>query len=333
MRPPVFIVGPHRAGSTLWHNLIAMCPGMLRLAEPRFRGAPRQRDFRLFLARYLPGNDADPLVMAERCFSRVPTRGLEGAFWRFEGIPAVDKPELKRRVGERVGRSDRSLESVARIIIEELTVASGCARACVKFPLDVRHTARLFEWFPGCKVVHITRDPRGLAISKSNDPSGTALKVRRHPRFSWLLRKAALLHVIKEYQAAARVHQKLETMSDYHLFRYEDLLAEPEKTIRELCQFIGADFTPDMLQPEKGRHEHQPSSLTGKQQKAFDPEAAVRWQKVISPIDNSLIVTLTKSSMKRLGYDPEAHPIFQKKRFVANGQVQQAGTDPAEACS
>lgn len=324
MTPPVFIVGPHRAGSTLWHNLIAMCPGMLRLAEPRFRGAPRQRDFRLFLGRYLADRYADPLVMAERCFSRVPTRGLDGAFWRFEGIPAVDNPQLKHRVAERVGGSDRSLGSVARIIIEELTQFSGCVRACVKFPVDVRHTAKLFEWFPGCKVVHITRDPRGLAMSKSNDPSGTALKIKRHPGFSWLLRKAALLHVIKEYQAAARLHQKLERVSGYRLFRYEDLLAHPEKTIRELCDFIGVDFSADMLRPEKGRHEHQPSSLTGKQQKAFDRAAAVRWQKVISPIDNLLILALTSKSMKRLGYNPDAHPIFRKESFAGNVQAQQA---------
>jgi hypothetical protein len=66
-----------------------------------------------------------------------------------------------------------------------------------------------------------------------------------------------------------------------------------------------------MLDPQKGRHEHQPSSLTGKQQKAFDASAAVRWQAVISPLDKWIITVLTKQSMKRLQYDPKTHPIFQ----------------------
>ena len=67
------------------------------------------------------------------------------------------------------------------------------------------------------------------------------------------------------------MHLQLECLNNYRLFRYEDLLADPERVLRELCDFIETDFTEEMLEPQKGRHEHQPSSLTGKQQKAFDP--------------------------------------------------------------
>jgi Sulfotransferase family len=322
MDDPIFIVGPHRAGSTLWHNLVAMCPDVLRLAEPRFLGAPRQRDFRSFLRDY---SDGDPGAMVERLFSRKRTRGLEGAFWRFEGIEAADNPRLKEAVGRRIKEADRSLREVARILIEELTVYSNNTRACVKFPVDLRQTARLLEWFPKCRIVHITRDPRALAMSKSNDPSGTALKIEKHPGLSWLLRKAALLHVVKEYRVAAGIHERLKHSHNYRLFKYEDLLAWPRETIKELCEFIGVEFTPDMLAPEKGRHEHQPSSLTGEQKKAFDTEAAVRWRKVISRIDNFAILILTKTSMRRLGYDPDAHPIFQRSvNFTAKMQAQRA---------
>jgi hypothetical protein len=66
-----------------------------------------------------------------------------------------------------------------------------------------------------------------------------------------------------------------------------------------------------MLEPQKGRHEHQPSSLTGKQQKAFDASAAVRWQAVISRFEKWIITVLTKQSMKSLDYDPKTHLIFR----------------------
>ena len=42
---------------------------------------------------------------------------------------------------------------------------------------------------------------------------------------------------------------------------------QPEKTLRELCQFIEVEFLEDMLEPQKGKHEHQPSSLTGNSRK------------------------------------------------------------------
>jgi hypothetical protein len=184
----------------------------------------------------------------------------------------------------------------------------------VKFPVDVAHIPELIEWFPDSKVVHITRDPRGLAMSKSNDPSGTALRVVEHPQFGWLIRKAALLHVIREYRETSRLHLRFKNLRNYRLFRYEDLLAQPEQVLRELCSFIEVEFTPDMLAPEKGKHLHQPSSLTGKRQDSFDPKAAVRWRSVISRGDNLVISALTRGSMRRMGYDPRTHPIFQIAR-------------------
>jgi hypothetical protein len=323
MRSPIFIVGPHRSGSTFWHNLIAMCPGILRLPDPRFLSRPGQRDFRFFLntqARDL-STDEDIKTMVELCFSRKYIPGLEGAFWRFEGIRAAENPELRKEVWSRIRDSDKSLGAIARIIIEEITRFSGYERACVKFPVDVGHIPQLVEWFPDCKIVHITRDPRALAMSKTNDPSGTAIKALEHPRLAWLIRKGSVWLTIVQYRLTAKRHVRFKELTNYRLFRYEDLLAEPERVLRELCQFIGAEFTENMLHPEKGLHEHQPSSLTGKRQKSFDPAAAIRWKDVISRIDNCLIWTLTRSSMRKLGYHPKSHPIFRRTQASAKTSV------------
>jgi hypothetical protein len=204
------------------------------------------------------------------------------------------------------------LGAVAKAILEELTRFSGCERYCVKFPVDVMHMPVLIEWFPDCKIVHITRDPRALAMSKTNDPSGTAIKAIEHPRLAWFIRKASIWLAVLQYRLAAKLHLRFKSIKNYGLFRYEDLLAEPEKTLRELCAFIEVKFTPEMLAPQKGRHEHQPSSLTGKRQKAFDAAAAIRWRTIISPIDCWLISCFTRRSMRKLGYDPKSHPIFRK---------------------
>jgi hypothetical protein len=291
-----------------------MCPGILRLTDPRFLGRPGQRDFRFFLhtqARDL-STDEDIEKMVDLCFSKKSIPGLEGAFWRFENIEAANDPRLKREISHRIKQSDRSLGAIARTILEGITQFSGCDRACVKFPVDVGHVPELIEWFPDCRIVHITRDPRALAMSKSNDPSGTALKVVEHPHFRWLIRKISMWLTIMQYRLTARLHLRFKKLSNYKLFRYEDLLAEPEKVLRELCEFIEIDFSEEMLEPQRGQHEHQPSSLTGKRQKAFDPRAATRWRTVISRFDYWLITSLTRGSMRKLGYNPKTHPIFRE---------------------
>jgi hypothetical protein len=325
VKSPIFILGPHRAGSTLWHNLVAMCPGIMRLTDPRFLGDGRHKDFRYFLRTAVGDlsidNEVDKTV--ELCFSRKNLPGLDSTFWRFENIEAAGDPQLKRDISRTIKQSDRSLGAIARVFIEELTSFSGCERACVKFPVDLGHIPELLEWFPDCRVVHITRDPRAMAMSKTNDPS--AIRVLKHPRLAWLIRKLSAYVVIVQYRQAARIHHRFQHLSNYRLFRYEDLLAEPEATLRELCKFIGEEFSEDLLHPERGRHEHQPSSLTGKQQKALDASAAVRWQKLISAFDRWLITTLTKRSMKTLGYDPATHPIFHAERnSVPHAYIQAA---------
>ena len=316
MKPPIFIVGSHRSGSTLWHNLVSMCPGIMRLTDPRFLGEGRHKDFNYFLRTQVEGLSVDENVdkMVELCFAKKNIPGLDSTFWRFENIEAVKNPELKREISRRVKKSDRTLGAIARILIEEITRFSGCDRACVKFPVDVGHIPELIAWFPDCRIMHITRDPRAMAMSKTNDPSGTAIKALERPRLAWFIRKLAVWFVIGQYRRAARLHLRFQRFSNYKLFLYEDLLADPEKTLKELCKFIGLEFTDDLVHPEKGRHEHQPSSLTGRQQKAFDATAATRWRNVISPLDNLMISYLTRTSMEILDYRPKTHPIFNNTR-------------------
>ncbi len=300
-------------GSTLWHNLISMYPGILRLTDPRFLSEGRHKDFNYFLKTRAGDLSIDENVdkMVELCFAKKNIPGLDSTFWRFENIEVIKNPELKKEISRRIKGSDRSLGAIARILIEEITQFSGCERACVKFPVDVGHIPELLAWFPDCKIMHITRDPRAVAMSKTNDPSGTAVQVRRHPRIAWLIRKLSIWFVIAQYRRTAQVHLRFQHLKNYKLFHYEDLLAEPEKTLKEVCKFMEMEFKPELLHPEAGIHLHQPSSLTGKQQKAFDPSAAIRWQTVIPASDRWLITTLTKGSMKTLGYDPDTHPIFR----------------------
>jgi hypothetical protein len=316
MRPHIFIVGPPRSGSTLWHNLIAMCPGVMRLTDPRFLSDWRHKDFRYFLRTQVGDLASDPNVdkMVELCFAKKQLPGLDSTFWRFKNIEAANDPELKTEISRRIKQSDRSLGAIARIFIEEITGFSGCKRACVKFPVDVGHIPELLAWFPDCRIMHITRDPRALAMSKTNDPSGTAIKVLQHPRTAWIIKKVSVWFAITQYRRTSRLHLRFRHLNNYRLFRYEDLLAEPEKTLREMCKFIEVEFTEDLLHPEAGIHLHQASSLTGKQKKAFDPSAAVRWRNVIPAVDKWLITALTKRAMKIMEYDPDTHPIFRLDR-------------------
>src|SRR2546423_15196269 len=107
-----------------------MCPGVMRLTDPRFLGERRHKDFNHFLRTRAGDLTLDQNVddMVELCFARKNIAGLDSTFWRFENIAAADNPELKQAISGRIKKSDRRLGSIARILIEEITLVSGCER-------------------------------------------------------------------------------------------------------------------------------------------------------------------------------------------------------------
>jgi hypothetical protein len=107
-----------------------------------------------------------------------------------------------------------------------------------------------------------------------------------------------LPYIFLQYYWVARVHCKFKSYHNYALFKYEDLLENPLKTIQQLCNFIEVPFEKKMLNPNKG----QESSLTLKDTSGFDKTALVRWRKVISPIEFKILTTLTKKSMQHFEY-------------------------------
>src|SRR5580658_6050837 len=127
MKSPIFIVGPHRSGSTLWHNLVAMSPGIMRLTDPRFLSDGWHKDFAYFLRTQVNGlaTDADVDRMVDLCFSRKPVPGLEGTLWQFDKIEVANNRDLQKEIKRRVKESNRSLAAIARIFLEELTRFGG----------------------------------------------------------------------------------------------------------------------------------------------------------------------------------------------------------------
>src|SRR5689334_7678959 len=100
-----------------------MCPGMMRLTDPRFLGDWRHKDFRYFLNTQVGDLTVDEHVdsMVDLCFSRKETPGLNSTFWRFKDMDVANSPELKKVIARRIKQSNKSLGAIAQIFIQEIT--------------------------------------------------------------------------------------------------------------------------------------------------------------------------------------------------------------------
>ena len=302
MEDPIFIVGLPRSGSTLWLNILAQNHKICRINEIHYL-TPLKKDFRYFLKKYV-GNlryDENVKKMVELIFSNKRILGIHESFWVLELRKFTDK-KLRWMLQKKILVSDRSLGSIFKIIIEEISAINGYSKCCVKFPVYVNYVHHLLQWYPQAKVIHITRDPRAIVISRINYTHirrGAARKIRELHHTNYLIKKTMTLFVSSQYIWTSKLHCKYNRISNYALFRYEDLLDDPERVIKNLCAFTEIDFVPKMIEPEEG----QISSITGIKYKGINRESAANWRKIISPFDKKIITIMTRDSMKRFGYE------------------------------
>lgn len=78
-----------------------------------------------------------------------------------------------------------------------------------------------------------------------------------------------------------------------HELRYEDLLAEPEARLREVCAFVGFDYDPDMLS--------YPDTTT---YDAPDASLAYQWRRKLSDREVALVEHRIGARLATSGYEP-----------------------------
>lgn len=308
MNKPIFVLGLPRSGSTVWENIIGASPEVLRFAEMLYL-TPWRKDFRYFLKKYVGdlSEEKNIMKMINLIFQKETIKGLTGSFWRFGRIDVVNNPKLKENIYERCVNSERDLKNIFKIIIEEITYLSGYKRCCVAFPVYFSYLSKLLDWYPECKIILVTRDPRAIAMSKTNDPSGTALLNKKYPYLKFVIRKIVIFYVIIQYIWSAKIHEKFKNVSNYKLFRYEDLVVEPEKEIRELSQFIEIEYLTDLLNPEEAME----SSISGKKYRGISKAPAIHWMSIITKFEKWFINLCTYRSMKKLDFNPSKHKIYK----------------------
>ncbi len=303
VKSPIFIVGLPRSGSTLWSNVISNHPDVAQFTEVHFLSV-WHKDFRYILKHHVGDLSKEKNVkkLIDVMFSKDHVIDPQNSIWFWKQMRSLEIKGLKEALYNRIMASEnRDIGALFRMLIEEATRCKGCGRAVVKFPVYPAYLGCLIKWWPEGRIVYISRDPRALAASKTNDPGGVVERIRRYPWTKSFVPFICRYFAVFQYIWASRVHSRFEGLSNYRLFLYEDLVSKPEEVIRELCDFCMLDYNESMLNPSAG----QASSITGRSASGFDSARTEGWRKVLSDRESGFIKYVTRSSMRRFGYKPE----------------------------
>ncbi|MCZ6893674.1 MAG: sulfotransferase [Gammaproteobacteria bacterium] len=196
---------------------------------------------------------------------------------------APDEDEIRRAIAGSDGKLevvfDRLCSSWSRQRAEPNSICGekSCAHALY---IDQIHRA-----YPEAKFIHLIRDPRATVYSLSKKSFGgqsNSVYVN--------------IHVWRRYHDG--MIRSLRTVADTHKLTvyYEDFVIDTEKQTRRICEFIGVDFDPVMMEHHK-LHREIPKRFGS--QKANDPVSdsfVDQWRTSLTPLQISCIEDLTLDS-------------------------------------
>ncbi len=138
-------------------------------------------------------------------------------------------------------REGMTTTEAIRAIFETYAERQGKPRWGDKTPLYMQQLPLLERLFPDAIWVHLVRDGRDAALSFLELPAGFAGKTWAHPRT--VAQFAARWRT--EIRAARRLGR--HAGERYLELRYEDLVAEPERELRRVCEHASLRWEPGML--------------------------------------------------------------------------------------
>jgi hypothetical protein len=188
--------------------------------------------------------------------------------------------------------------------VSKLASDAGKSIPCLQTPRNIFYAEALLQIFPAAHIVHIVRDPRGVMASQKRrwQRRHLANEKSRIP-FLHMVRVWVNYHpytVAKLWFRATAKARSLIGRDRFTLIRFEDLLREPEGTLRKLCASIGIRFEPAMLDVGQINSSHQ-SSVHGAR-KGINPATIDAWRGILTPAECALTEELCSDLMQEFGY-------------------------------
>lgn len=205
-RPPIFLVGCPRSGTTLLSQLV----------KSSSWGEPFETHF---IPKYYRKLDRDGSLtefsvrkrLVRHILSERPIRDLDSGLDAESFCRSMDRCDYSYIV-------DRICSSVA--------TSNSAESWADKTPSYVLELELIHALFPMAKVIHIVRDGRDVALSLFEKAWGP----------NNIYTCAAYW---RECNRQRPVHDQLKRAGLLHLLRYEDLLENPESTLRGVLNFLG----------------------------------------------------------------------------------------------
>jgi hypothetical protein len=203
-----------------------------------------------------------------------------------------DKVTLNRQ--EILSRcNETSLIAIYGAIMDLYAEAHDASAWMCKSMQNIHWADEINLYFENPKYIFLYRDPRDVTLSFTKAVIG-----EKHPYF-----------IAKQWNELQELCiEQMHKLGNKYLFpiSYENLLANPEKVVRELCQFLNIDFSQNMLNfhtSNEAKRSANSSSLWENLSQPIKTNNSKKFMTDLSPDEIKIIESITGDVMDTLGYE------------------------------
>ncbi len=278
--PLVFVVGCPRSGTTMLERMLDAHHELAMTHETHWvtRYAKRRRD--LTREGFVLPETLDKLYTDYRFTRMAPPRE------QIERL--MDQGPLKYR-------------SFVRIVFDHFRRTKGKAFVGDKSTGGyLRNIQRLRETCPDSKIVHLVRDGRDVCLSMLTWPKA-ARAAGRFPMFKD--DPVATTAAWWQWHVRAGLEQGRSLGPDvYREFRYEQIVQEPDRQCAELCEFLGIENDPTMVQFHAGKA--KPGQGKSANAAWLAPTPGLRnWRTQMDPNQIEMFEAIAGETLDAFGYE------------------------------
>jgi len=296
---PIFVVGSSRSGTTLISHCLRRHPRIHMATETHYFD-----DLRPKLLRRLKHDDRDDLAQdVIRYF-----RALDANLYPMQADPddSTIDPEAFRRLAEQCADDiDGYFEAFCTIQAER----ANKLRWGEKTPRHIYQLDAIMKRFPQAKVLFMVRDPRAVVASyenwkfegrpTSNVPEKVDAERERaarsyHPLIITFMWRSG----VRSYRSAQRRYG----IDRIRQVRYENLVAQPVDTLKNVCAFLDESFSDEMLNVPFSNSSFAELDRQG----GIRTGSLERWRESLRPANIATVQRCCRAEMETCGYTPES---------------------------
>ncbi len=282
---PIFIVGTPRSGTTLTARILDRHPRVMMPGENHF--------FEDIYARRKELGDPVEPAARERIVQRLET--IYGRYNQLEDQARIDRLSAEGRLSGL--RSEDSYKGMLDRFMAIQLEEQGKARWGNNAPKDLFHIEEILSFYPDARILVCVRDVRDFLLSYKNRWKVTTeahkerLKRLYHPLLTSLLWKASMKRI-------PRLEQRVAA-GNLMLIRYEELVTDTERIVRDICEVIGETYSPEMLDVQTH------NSSDGTPRKGIFSSSIGKWREGLPPEDAAIAQWIAREELAYLGYPRE----------------------------